>query len=123
MLLSQKLAHLEFCLTIEDGGDHDGLVDWEQEPGGVADQEGGHGAQQDGRARHVGLLSVALGLLGLAAVAALKSVGDCLVLLELPVDDDVEGQEGQEGQEWGGCDPGPGGVPQDVILKWHIECQ
>ena len=65
----------------------------------MADQEGGHGAQQDGRARHVGLLRVALGLLGLAAVAALKSVGDCLVLLELPVDDDVKGEKGQEGQE------------------------
>ena len=65
----------------------------------MADQEGGHGAQENGRARHVGLLSVALGLLRLAAVAALESVGDCLVLLELPVDDDVEGQEGQKGQE------------------------
>lgn len=62
----------------------------------MADQEGGHGAQEDGRARHVGLLSVAFGLLGLTA---LEPVGDRLVLLELPVDDDVEGEEREEGQE------------------------
>ena len=66
----------------------------------MADQEGCHGAQEDGGAGHVGLLTiVALGLLGLAAVAALEPGSDRLVLLELPVDDDVEGQEGQEGQE------------------------
>ena len=85
---THNFLYLEFRLTVEDGCDHHGLVDGEQEPGGVAHQEGRHGAQQDGGARQVGLLRDTLRLgLGLAAV---KSGRDCLVLLELPVDDDVK---------------------------------
>ena len=80
----------------------------------MAHQEGGHSAQEDGGAREVGLLS---GTCALGVLPALRS--DCLVLLELPVDDDVEGEQGEEGQERGGGHPGPSGVPHDVILKNH----
>ena len=34
-----------------------------------------------------------------------------------PVDDDVEEEEGEEGKDGGGADPGPGGVPENIILN------
>ena len=84
---THNFLYLEFRLTVEDGGDHNGLVDGEQESGRVAHQEGRHGAQQDGGARQIGLLCDTLRLgLGLAGD---KTGGDRLVFLELPVDDDV----------------------------------
>ena len=80
----------------------------------MAHQEGGHRAQQDGGAREVGLLS---GTRALSVLPATALCCDCLVLLELPVDDDVEGEQGEEGQKRGGGHPGPSGVPHDVILN------
>ena len=106
-------------LALDDAGNHHGLVEGEAEPGQVGHEEHGHGAYEDGgrgsadtsifpRRLNVGQHSVDFGFEG-----ASKSLS---TLLKLLPDDHIETGEEDEGGHRGGGDPGPGGVPEDVIL-------
>ena len=80
----------------------------------MADEEGGHSAEEDGGAGEVGLVCHGLGLLHLAGLTVYRD--QTLGSTQSPPDDEVQHQEGEEGDEGGDGDPGPGGVPHDVVL-------
>jgi len=99
-------------LALQNGFDSPGLINTKNQPRGVADDEHGDGAEEDGCAGKVGFLLLILPLLPLAPVEPPRHL---LGLLQLPPDDEVERGEDEDGEDGGEGGPGPGCVEQDVV--------